>query len=63
MFYTNDIDHLIKNIDCINYFDIGSRKDGEKGWIDLINSKLKKSILRQRITLVYLMKKKLVSFI
>lgn len=42
MFYTNDIDHLIKNIDCINYFDIGSREDGEKGWIDLINSKLKK---------------------
>ena len=33
MFYTNDIDHLIKNIDCINYFDISSRKDGEKGWI------------------------------
>lgn len=41
MFYTNDIDLLIKNIDCINYFDIGSRKVGEKSWIDLINSKLK----------------------
>ena len=41
MFYTNDIDHLIKNIDCINYL-ILVHKDGEKGWIDLINSKLKK---------------------
>ena len=33
MFYTNDIDHLIKNIDCINYFDINLKMVKKVGLI------------------------------
>ena len=40
MFYVNSIEELIKHIDRINYFNIGSRDTGSKSWIDLINTKL-----------------------